>query len=76
MNRRHDPWRKHLNAFRRLRRNASGDIYENALAAARVAVARVALTEAERVAGVDQTKASETIAPFVTPSLKSTGQNP
>ncbi len=43
---------EHLEVLMRLRRRAGAEVYARALSAARVAVARVILAEAERLAGI------------------------
>jgi hypothetical protein len=52
MNRRDDPLDNHLATLVRLRERAGADVYRRAVEAARVAVGRVVLAEAERLAGV------------------------
>ena len=48
----------------RLRERCGPDLYRRALAAARVAVARVVLAEAERRAGVDRPQRTGTVVRF------------
>ena len=64
MNRRSDDLDDHLEVLVRLRRRAGVGVFERALLAARVAVARVLLAEAERRAGVGGRKPEGTVVPF------------
>ena len=59
-----DPLDDHLGVLRRLRRCSGGDVYDRALEAARTAVARVILAEAERLAGVGNERPSGTVVSF------------
>jgi hypothetical protein len=54
----------HLAVLVRLRRRAGAAVFKRALDAARVAVARVVLAEAERRAGVGGRKREGTVVPF------------
>ncbi len=53
----------HLATLVRLRATGA-DIYDRALQAARVAVARVLLAEAERFAGISRRRPEGTVVPF------------
>ena len=64
MRRRLDDLDAHLEVLVRLRRRAGAGVFERALGAARVAVARVVLAEAERLAGVARRKPEGTVVPF------------
>ena len=66
MNRYADPLEDHVDVLRRLRR-CGGDVYARALGAARVAVARVVLAEAERLAGVERAKSGGAVVRFPRP---------
>ncbi len=65
-----DRFAAHLEALLRLRRHADGAVYLRALDAARVAVARVILAEAERSAGVGSDRLAGTVIKFHRPDLK------
>jgi hypothetical protein len=64
MRRRLDDLDAHLEVLVRLRRRAGVAVFKRALDAARVAVARVMLAEAERLADVGERKPKGTVAPF------------
>ena len=64
MSRRRDDLDAHLEVLVRLRRRAGVTVFERALLAAKVAVARVLLAEVERRAGVGNRKPDGTVVPF------------
>jgi hypothetical protein len=53
-----------LETLVRLRNRAGVAVFERALAAARVAIAKVVMAEAERLAGLGRIKREGTIVPF------------
>jgi len=61
---RRDDLDQHLEVLVRLRRRAGTGVYDRALLAAKVAVARVILAEAERRAGRARAPPKGTVVPF------------
>ena len=60
------PLDDHLARLLQLRERCGDDLYRRALTAARVAVARTVLEEAERLAGVGRERTSATVVRFPT----------
>lgn len=73
MSRRLDDLDEHLAVLVRLRRRAGSDVYARALLAAKVAVARVVLAEAERLAGRGPRKSDGAVIPFPTIGRRDAG---